>query len=413
MKIFGWLFLLCSVLAAQAEIDGLLRSFRLTERILIVGTGEMGMDMVAAIKTRRGIVVIDTGMAPSLTKKHRAVIEKTFNRSDFAFIVNTHHHGDHVNGNQVFKDAVIIAHKNAAAQMKGDSDPKKINEYVEYIRTKNIRRNRLKETLRIDSLMYKNLRDRIVVSNIMCNDYESIYQATLPSLTFTDHLVMDMGDMSIELFYFGPGFHSDGDIIVSIPEENAVFTGDIIFPRDRYQFVTATSDIRTWVGCLEKVFKNNPDIKHVVAYHIGVKPVAILKDFFETLKKMGNIQQQKGSAIDVLKEMISASGVGQAVKNFQERFVKKNDDRYYIWEGDLLSISMEYLEKEKYVDALIILKLAEKLFPDSSRPLFHQARIFTRQRKKQLAIKTYRKILPMDPDNYYYAELIFQLKNNP
>lgn len=413
MKIFGCLFLFCSALAAQAEVDGLLRSFRLTERILIVGTGEMDMDMVAAIKTRRGIVVIDTGMAPSLAKKHRAVIEKTFDRSDFAFVVNTHHHGDHVNGNQVFKDAVIIAHKNAAEQMKGDSDPKKINEYIEYIRTRNIRRNRLKETLKIDSLMYKNLRDRIVVSNIMCNDYESIYQATLPSLTFTDHLVMDMGDMSIELFYFGHGLHSDGDIIVSIPEENAVFTGDIIFPRDRYQFVTATSDIRTWVGCLESVFKNNPDIKHVVAYHIGVKPVTILKDFFETLKKMGNIQQQKGSAIDVLKEMASVSGVGKAVEYFQDRFVKKNDDRYYIWEGDLLSISMEYLEKEKYEDALIILKLAEKLFPDSTRPLFHQARIFTRQRKKQLAIKTYRKIQPMDPDNYYYAELIFQLKNNP
>ena len=84
---------------AQTEELELINSYRLSDRILIVGTGEMQMDMVAAVNTEKGIVIIDSGMSTSLTAKHKAIIEKEFGRSDFKYVINTHHHDDHINGN--------------------------------------------------------------------------------------------------------------------------------------------------------------------------------------------------------------------------------------------------------------------------------------------------------------------------
>jgi glyoxylase-like metal-dependent hydrolase (beta-lactamase superfamily II) len=410
MNIIVSLLLFLSPSFVQSETNSLMNSYRLTDRILIVGTGEMEMDMVAAVNTSKGIVVIDTGMSPSLTAKHRSLIEKEFGRSDFKYVINTHHHSDHVNGNQVFKDTIIIAHQNAAAKMYEENDKEEIADSVEYTRERNERRNRLKETLKKDSVIYKKLRDRIYVSGIMCDDYETIYQAAFPTLTFSDHLSLDMGDLTIELIYFGPGFHSDGDIIVSIPDQKTIFTGDIILRMDRYQRVTSKYDIGSWIACLDKVFKNNSEIKHVVAYHAGVLPVTVLRDFYDTLKKMETAQREKESAVDRLRVMISGSNVREAIKRFEAQFLKKRNEHYYIWEGDLLILVGEFLEKEKYTEAMIILKMYEKIFPNSTRVLFNQTEIFTKQGKNRLAVEAYQKMLEIDPTNYFYLEKIFHLK---
>jgi|GEM_PF-1958605 len=412
VNFFGGLFLLLSPLLAQSETTGLNSSYWLTDRILIVGTGEMQWDMVAAVNTKRGIVIIDSGGAPSLTARHRSTIEKEFGRSDFKFVINTHHHGDHVVGNQVFKDAIIIAHENAAKRMKEDDDEEEIAAWVKKTRERNERRNRLKETLEKDSVIYKKLRDRIYVSDKMCDDYETVYRLTLPTLTFTDHLTLDMGDITIELVYFGPGFHTDGDIIVSIPDQKTVFTGDIILNTDQYQRVTSKSDIGSWIACLDKIFENNSEIKHIVAYHIGVLPRTVLRDFFDTLKKMGHMQRQKKSAVERLRAMISASNVREAVNKFNDQFLKNRNKGYFIWIGDLLSLTREYMGKGKNDEAMIILKMCEKIFPNSAMVLYNQAQIFTKEGKNHFAIEAYQKMLGIDPTNYYYAEQIFQLKNS-
>lgn len=49
----------------QVDHDDLTNSYWLTDNILITGYGQMEMDMVAAIRTEKGIVIIDSGISPS------------------------------------------------------------------------------------------------------------------------------------------------------------------------------------------------------------------------------------------------------------------------------------------------------------------------------------------------------------
>ena len=59
----------------------------------------------------------------------------------------------------------------------------------------------------------------------------------------------------------------------------------------------------------------------------------------------------------------------------------------------------------------MILKMGEKIFQNSTRILDRQATIYTKEDKYKLAIEAYRKMLRIDPNNWYYAELIFRLEN--
>jgi tetratricopeptide (TPR) repeat protein len=199
---------------------------------------------------------------------------------------------------------------------------------------------------------------------------------------------------------------------VSIPDQKTVFTGDIILQVNQYFRVTSKSDIGSWIASLDKIFKNNTEIKNVVAYHLGVLPGAVLRNFFDSLKTMGHMQRQKKSAVERLRAMISASNVMEAVNKFKDQFLKNRNEEYFIWEGDLLSLTREYMEKEKFDEAMIILKMCEKIFPNSTMVLYNQAKIFAKEGKNHLAIEAYEKMLRIDPTNYYYAEKIFQLKNS-
>ena len=366
--------------------------------------------MVAAVNTERGIVIIDSGMSPTLSAKYRTIIEKESGRSDFKYVINTHHHDDHINGNQVFKEAEIIAHQNAAKRMKEDYENNKA--YLKQRRERNERMNQLTETLEKDSDQYKSIRAWVYPFQKMLDDYKTVFQLILPSLTFTENLTLDMDDLKIEVVYFGPGFHTDNDIIVSIPEENIVFTGDLLRRRDQYSDLESKSDFDPWISSLDKILRRNNDVKNVVAYHEGVLPGAVLSDFHNSLINMRDDQRQKVSAVDSLRSMISASGLQEAVNKFESQFLNSRNKEYFIWEADLISLAKEYQEKEKYDEAQIILKMCEKIFPNSTTVLYRQGAFFMEAGKTKHAIEVYKKLLRIGPISIFLVDRIYQLENS-
>ena len=89
------------------------RMIRLTERVWVCQiqyAEQKPKGFFPVIVSRDGLVVVDTPMFPSEARAMRAAIIDELGRSDFLYLINTHHHWDHTMGNQFFREATIVGH---------------------------------------------------------------------------------------------------------------------------------------------------------------------------------------------------------------------------------------------------------------------------------------------------------------
>ncbi len=56
---------------------------------------------------------------------------------------------------------------------------------------------------------------------------ETVPGLTIPTETFTDRMTVDLGGRVVELIHLGRG-HTEGDIVVWLPEERICFAGDLV-----------------------------------------------------------------------------------------------------------------------------------------------------------------------------------------
>ena len=138
------------------------------------------------------VVVVDSLATVDLTRKFRDEIRKVTDKPT-RYLINTHHHGDHIYGNHVFAEATIISH-----------------DYC--------RREAMEQGIRDPDLM-----------NTIFPEFDFRGIAITPAdITFNNQLTLNMDGREIRLLYFGPS-HTTGDIIAYLPEEGIVFAGDFIF----------------------------------------------------------------------------------------------------------------------------------------------------------------------------------------
>jgi len=203
------------------KIDSYIKTTKIGDKVLLVG---LGYDNVIAIASQKGIIVVDAGISNSLTAKYRKIIETNFGRNDFAYLINTHSHQDHTGGNQVFSEATIIGHQNCPAEM------------AEYWKNREELKNSLSDIINKRTNDLKKLEPgsegwieifcKRACSQYAYNDLAKGRIITPPKLTFSDSLALPVGDMILNLFYFGPA-HSRSDILIHIPELKLLLTGDL------------------------------------------------------------------------------------------------------------------------------------------------------------------------------------------
>ncbi len=75
-------------------------------------------------------------------------------------------------------------------------------------------------------------------------------KVVMPDKTFKDKMVIEMGDMRIELLNLGPA-HSPGDIVVWLPEKRLVISGDMAFHQRMLPLFEHT-DTAAWIETWDK-----------------------------------------------------------------------------------------------------------------------------------------------------------------
>ncbi|MGH7790588.1 MAG: MBL fold metallo-hydrolase [Candidatus Binatia bacterium] len=155
---------------------------------------------------RGGGLVVDTFWDLPHT---RALIEQYASvwRGPARRVVNTHHNGDHCWGNQLFAGAEIIGHRLCAASF-GKEQPAAMQA--------------LKQ---IGPGANSALAD--LARGLEPYDFTGI-TLTPPTTVFEDRLDLELDGLRVELIYVGPA-HTAGDVIVHLPAQRIVFTGDVLF----------------------------------------------------------------------------------------------------------------------------------------------------------------------------------------
>ena len=81
-------------------------------------------------------------------------------------------------------------------------------------------------TLDPDSDEAKNLHHRIAFDERLHKGLSEGFKLIPPSKTFNDRMTLDLGDLTLKLYYFGRA-HSGSDILIQVPEEELLLTGDL------------------------------------------------------------------------------------------------------------------------------------------------------------------------------------------
>ena len=161
------------------------------------------------------VLVVDANYpagARLMISKIRALTDKPIR---FAF--DTHHHGDHAYGNQIYVEAgaVPVAHTGVIEEMKR-KEPHNWEEDLKY-------RTDLKDT-----------------------------KLKAPSVLFPKELYFDDGKHRVELMHLGVA-HTHGDAVAWLPKEKILFTGDVCV-NGPYNFV-GDGDVGKWIATLEAAKK--------------------------------------------------------------------------------------------------------------------------------------------------------------
>ncbi|OGF63994.1 MAG: hypothetical protein A2Y62_17455 [Candidatus Fischerbacteria bacterium RBG_13_37_8] len=431
---------------------------RYSDRVLIVKTGEQYFDKIVAIAAKKGIVVIDTGIAPSLAAEYRKIIEREFGRKDFAYIINTHYHYDHSNGNQAFADAKIIGHERSVEGMK---------EYANDIKNIIARgRDRVAQwkdqykTMEPASEQAKRLLDTITSYDFMCDDVEKNFISTPPTITFNDRMKLNLGDITLDLVYFGEGRHTGDDILIHCPEEKILFTGDLFYYASIIISPRLPFDAERWISSLNYVLQDPSTVKYVSDMHN--KPmtgtfITLFRDYLVDMQKnlaeakkqnllFDEVQKQfaydkkftylekseipieqlkqqhevnlrfmwyhlKGvqSAATQLDNEITASGITAALKKFKQMRSAPPDTFYYD-ERELNLLAYRLLGANQISEALEVFKINVELYPQSWNVYDSLAEAYMKNDQNDLAIKNYRKSLELNPDNTNAVNYLKQLE---
>jgi len=211
-----------------------------------VGTG--GGTNAGVILGDEVVAVVDSLLTPTAAR-HLQERVRALSPRPIGFVVNTHYHGDHTFGNQVFAPAAVIGH----------------------VRT----RERL---LRFGPEQLQFFRRR---QPLLAAEFDQV-RLTPPNLTVDWGCDLYPGGLKVEVRHLGPA-HTDGDLIVWVPDEGILFAGDLVF--NGWFPTAAEADIDGWVRALSAL--GAYPVRVVVPGHgpLGGSDVIVrLREYFESLK---------------------------------------------------------------------------------------------------------------------------------
>ncbi|MFG3259035.1 MBL fold metallo-hydrolase [Streptomyces sp. NPDC048172] len=208
-----------------------LRTERLTDHVFafIQGDGGWGYANAGLVADGGQALLVDTFFTLAQTQRLRDALTKVAPTSPVETVVNTHLNGDHCWGNQLFPDAEVITSEANVAGAAHEVPP----------------------------ALFRHLQEqpppgqagRYLLEHFGHFDFSGIHRV-VPAVTFSQRMELSVGSVAVELLDVGPA-HTDGDVVVHVPEAGVVFCGDVLF--HRVHPVVWSGPLTTWVSACDRL----------------------------------------------------------------------------------------------------------------------------------------------------------------
>lgn len=185
--------------------------------------GGWGLSNAGLVHTDEGVVLVDT----LFTERRNLILREMIldiTGSGPDFIINTHHHGDHLYGNGWFPGATVVSHVDTRSAV--------------------LRMDPMASARRFTTVDFGDMRP------------------TAARLTFETRAQINLGNLTVEAFFPGVA-HCVGNTAVLVPENGVLFAGDLLLKDCTPTFVGGSA--LAFLSVLEQLRKL--DVEHVVPGH--------------------------------------------------------------------------------------------------------------------------------------------------
>ena len=180
---------------------------------------------IGVYEDKKGLILIDNQW--KVTKEHVIKALKQISNKEIIYIINTHFHYDHADGNRAFSrmGIPIVAHTNVKNNLKND-----ITIHEGFTQPKHP-------------------------------------ESALPSITFEKKMELNLAEEVIEIFYFGSA-HTDGDAVIKFKNANIIHAGDL-FVTYGFPFIDINNggSLDGFINTLSKIIDMSNDRTIIIPGH--------------------------------------------------------------------------------------------------------------------------------------------------
>jgi cyclase len=264
-------------------------------------TGGVGSNNVVIINDRN-VLLVDTGTTPATARDFVSDVHMITNKP-IRYVVNTHWHYDHTDGNQIFGPNVqIIAHDYVRTAITTfdvlHREPFLTSTNALPVQIDNLQKQIVEEK---DPAKGAALRKQLTDVRRTLAEVKRL-KPTPPNTTYSSKLVLHEGKREIDLLFLGRG-HTGGDTVVYLPNEKIVCSGDLMESRLAYMGDAFFDD---WVTTLDGLKKLDWDVDlpgHGVPFSDKGLITAYQAYLTDLTKQVANLRASGASAEDAARRV--------------------------------------------------------------------------------------------------------------
>jgi tetratricopeptide (TPR) repeat protein len=435
---------------------------KISDKVFIVSNPDLGNQVV--VQSEKGLVIFDSFWSEKTAEMFKEEISKNLNRNDFLYVINMVDRLDMIGGNAAYQESIIVGHENIITKYNREELVKKgIAESIEMWREKEgYSRNRLQnlETGSEKALKEENWMNKC---KTMADELENSFSLVLPKISYNDKMTLDLGNIKINLFWFGNAGNYQGLTMAVIPQEKiTIISKAIVYPEYHlapYPFpYYGILDVPRWIAMLGQILEGeNPVDNIILSDSFEIYSRELMRSHLNYIRKLWNTVkalESEGKTLQEIQDQLSLEKdfafikEMQVYKNMNDNWIRPQHElhvRLFFLQGKTLAseiikdggpeslqaslnkikkagssiyfdeisidrIGYEWMNMGNISGSIEIFKLNVEVFPRSYSAFNSLGEAYMKNGDKMTAKKNIEKSLELNPQNENAKKILEQLK---